>query len=71
MSQTMDKILWMVTTRENPPKVRIVVYASQDREIAKEIAKDWLGGNPDQYIVSPLSDPGDRIHINIPIEIYG
>lgn len=36
-----------------------------DRESAKRNAGRWIGGNPDDYIVTPLTERGDRIHFGI------
>ena len=39
------------------------VFVNADgREDAKRKARNWLGGDPDNYIVSQLTAPGDRIH---------
>lgn len=42
----------------------VVVWA-YDREQAKRQARQWLDRNPDYYVVSPLTAPGDRVHLDI------
>jgi hypothetical protein len=41
----------------------------QDREEAKRTAAKWLGGNPDQYKVTPITEPGDRVRIDVTIQV--
>lgn len=43
----------------------VVVVNAYDRELAKRAAERHLGGNPDNYIVSPVSEPGAKVHIDI------
>lgn len=40
-----------------------------DRESAKRDAHAWIGGNPDDYIVTPLTTPGDRIRLNMTLYV--
>lgn len=47
----------------------VIVGVIGDRERAKERASKWLGGNPDVYTVTPLTEPGDRIHLDITIQV--
>jgi hypothetical protein len=55
----------------------VITFAS-GREQAKQNAKNWLGdyrrplhdfygNNPDNYTVTPLTEPGDRIHLDITV----
>jgi hypothetical protein len=52
--------------------IHVLTYAS-DREAAKRKAFNWLGwwlvGDPDQdhCMVTPLTEPGDRIHLDITV----
>jgi hypothetical protein len=46
-----------------------VITWALNREDAKRKANVWLGGNTDQYIVTPLTSPGDRIHISINLRV--
>lgn len=50
--------------REGARTSRVITDAV-DREHAKNIARPWLGGNPDNYVVTPLTKHGDRIKIDI------
>lgn len=59
-----DKILYLVSYGN----IRYVTWAF-DRENAKRQAQSWIGGNPDEYIVSPLSELGDRVHIALTLAI--
>ena len=61
---TLPLILFLVT-RGN---AHVVTYAT-DREEAKRQAHQWLGMNPEDYTVSPLTAPGDRIKLNITLNV--
>lgn len=52
----MDKILFMV----EHGNAHFITYAYH-REGAKSNASRFLAGEPDHYIVTPLTEPGDRI----------
>jgi hypothetical protein len=41
-----------------------VITNSMDREGAKINAQPFLAGNPDHYVVSPLTNPGDVVQFN-------
>lgn len=47
---------------------RVITYAF-DREGAKRNAFGWIGGNVDSYTVSPLTIPGDQIHLDITLYV--
>lgn len=53
----MDKIFFLVT---RPGFTVNVIVEAEDREPAKRYANYILAGNPDQYVVTPLTSPGDR-----------
>jgi hypothetical protein len=53
----MDKIIFLVT-REGFT-VNVIVETT-DRESAKCHADHFLGGDPDRYVVTPLTKPGDN-----------
>jgi len=40
-----------------------------DREEAKRNAHRWIGSDKDNYIVWPLTNDGDRIHLDITIQV--
>lgn len=40
-----------------------------DREDAKRKALPWIGSNPDNYTVTPLTEPGDRIHMALSLSL--
>lgn len=46
-----------------------VVTFAVDREQAKRNARAWLGRNPDDYIVTPLTAPGDRVKLDITLRV--
>lgn len=52
-------------------KMGNIVYVTWalDRENAKRNAKSWIGGNPDDYAVTPLSARGDRVHFALTLAI--
>lgn len=51
---------WIVTNEHEH-----VICTGQDRERVKSEAAQYLGGNPNQYTVTPLIVTGDRVHLNI------
>lgn len=59
-SEIVDRQLFMVEYGN----AHIITYA-HDREQARRNALDWLGANPDDYIVTPLTEKGDRIKLDI------
>jgi hypothetical protein len=48
--------------------IHFLCYAN-DREDAKRQAHRWMGADPDKYIVSPLTEPGDRVRIEMSLSI--
>lgn len=59
-----DKILWDVKFGN----VHYIAFAV-DRERAKGLAHTWIGGNPDEYTVTPITEKGDRIHLGITLQV--
>ena len=55
----MSRIYFMVEMGN----VHFFTYAF-NREAAKRNAVKYIGGNPDDYIVTPLTVPGDRIALD-------
>lgn len=55
-------MLWMVEMG-NVHVITSTVRA--DREEAKRNAHKWIGANPDTYVVTPLTAPGDRVKLDI------
>jgi hypothetical protein len=58
----MDKQLFMVELGN----VHFICYA-HGREDAKRQAHSWIGADKENYIVTPLTEPGDRIHLAITV----
>lgn len=48
--------------------VKYVVWA-HGREDAKRKARTWLGADPDKYVVTPITNPGDRVHLEVTLNI--
>lgn len=48
--------------------IRFVCWA-MDREDAKRQAYHWIGGNAESYVVTPISEPGDRVHIALTLAV--
>lgn len=44
---------------------QLVIVTARNREYAKSKAANFLGGNPDKYIVEPLTQMGYRVHFDI------
>ena len=40
-----------------------------DREDAKRMAHKWIGGDKERYTVSPLTEPGDRLHVEFSLNV--
>lgn len=45
-------------------RIKMVTLAV-GREDAKRKARYWMGGNPDEYIVTPITNPGDILKVDI------
>lgn len=52
-----DKIVFLV---RRPDITRNVILEAPDREGAKRDARALLAGDPENYIVTPLTEPGSR-----------
>lgn len=48
--------------------IRYVTWAV-GREEAKRNARSWIGDDSDRYIVTPLSERGDRVHVNLTLSV--
>ncbi len=57
-------ILYMIET----DNAHVITWASS-REDAKRKAQLWLGGVSDNYICTPLTEKGDRVHLDITLAI--
>lgn len=40
-----------------------------DREEAKRRAFKWLEGDPDKYVVTPITEAGDRVRLDVTVQI--
>lgn len=45
----------------------ILNTSGPSREEAKRKAYTWLGGDSDRYTVTPLTEPEDRVHLDITV----
>ena len=45
-----------------------VICNSRTREFAKSKAHSCLGGNPDTYVVTPLTDAGERVNLDVTVK---
>jgi hypothetical protein len=57
-------MLWMVAYGN----IRVVVWEI-DREAAKRAAHRWIGADKDNYICTPLTQPSDRVKIDITLHV--
>jgi hypothetical protein len=46
---------------------RVCIVSASDRENAKRNAYTWMGGDIEQYIVSPLTTPESQVHLAITV----
>lgn len=46
----------------------VVIVTATGRDYAKSKASQFIGGDPDNYIVTPLTQAGDYIHFDISIK---
>jgi hypothetical protein len=46
-----------------------VICNASNREDAKRTAWKWIGYDRDRYMVTPLTDEGDRIKIDIALSV--
>lgn len=60
---------WIV----NKGNVNVITNSVRDghigREEAKRKASHWIGGDPDTYTVTPLTDKGDRVHLAVTVSV--
>lgn len=56
--------LWLVTRAGHH-----VVLSALNREYAKSKSQEILGGDPDEYTVTPLTNEGDRVHLDLNIDL--
>lgn len=56
--------LWLVVLGSHR-----VICTGLDREDAKREAHNYMGGNPDTYIVEPLSNIGDTVRLQITVSV--
>lgn len=48
--------------------VRYLYFCNADgRETAKQMASNFLLGDPDQYVVTPITNPGEVVKLRINI----
>lgn len=48
--------------------IRFICWAF-GREEAKRQAREWIGGDMERYVVSPLSEEGDRVRIAVNLSL--
>lgn len=60
----MNGILFIVSDHRGEFHAHVLVNAN-DREKAKRRAHSALRGNPDNYIVNPLTRPGEAVSIDL------
>lgn len=63
-SSVRDMILFLVSFGNK----KVVTYAL-NRESAKRNAHTWIGGNADLYTITPLTSPGDVIHLSVSLYV--
>jgi hypothetical protein len=60
-------IVFLIKRRDNP--VLNVIASADGREMAKRMAVGILRGNPDQYIVTPITEHGSRTILMVAAEV--
>jgi len=48
--------------------VKVIVWTI-GRENAKRKAHEWIGNDPDKYVVTPITNPGDRVKLDITLNV--
>lgn len=61
--------LFMCTRGNARCIVSVISKGVNEREEAKRKAYGWLGLNPDDYVVLPLTNHSDRVHIDVTIQV--
>lgn len=62
-----DNQMWVVSPGEGST-FKCVVWAG-DREDAKRKARTWLARDPDHYICTPVTNPGDKVKVDITLNV--
>lgn len=62
-----DRQMFLVRLNEES-NIKFFTWAL-DRENAKRNARQWMGGDPDKYIVDPLTKQGDRVKLDLILSI--
>jgi hypothetical protein len=61
------KVLFLVTRNIDAPmfhnRPKHILVWTTERELAKNRCRSFLGGNPDHYTVTPLTNPGEETWI--------
>ena len=45
-----------------------VICTANNREFAKSKAAGFLKGNPDHYVVTPLTNEGETVHLDVTVK---
>lgn len=53
----------------NELSTEVVICSARDQQDAKIKANKWLVHNPDNYVITPLTNPGDRVHLDITVSV--
>lgn len=63
---------WLVERTSDDGVRNIVFCTAEGREKAKYVANTFLLGNPDDYVVTPISEPNEivKMKINIGLVSY-
>lgn len=60
---------WLVERQDERTDIRYMYFCTAaGRETAKRMANNFLLGNSDDYIVTPLTNPGDTVQMRINIQ---
>lgn len=62
----MSKQLWVISPG-NDDTIKCVVWAGGREDAKRKAAAGWLSGSgdPDRYICTPITNPGDTVGFNI------
>lgn len=60
-------IIFLVQRPKNV--IENMIVTADSREMAKQMARGILGGDPELYVITPLTEPGSRTVLMVAAEV--